>query len=165
MSEIKTLKITLMCCLKGWCWRWCALQLILFPPHFETEEKNIFMSMVCFCFGNPEDEEKIKRRTGLKHTRILGNVYTINVSKIQNSSLFFSTQRFACVSIQCLLLNSGHQKRWRSVLYHFKSMIECFKYKTRFYLAHEVWKSPYTYLFTSPLLVGKEAIMNAWSPA
>lgn len=96
--------------------------------------------MVCFRFGNPEGGEKIKRRTGLKHTRNLGNVYTTNIFKIQKNRKqpLFSTEKFACISIRCTFLNSGYQKRWKAVLYHFKSMIEkyvysCFKYKNMFY--------------------------------
>lgn len=144
MSEIKTLKIPWCAASKDWCWRWCALQLFLFTPCFETEKKNEFVNMVCFCFGNPEDGGKIKR-SGLKHIRILGNVYTMNILKIQKNSKqpLFSTEKFACISIQCTFLNSAYQRRWKAVLYHFKSMTEkysysCFTYKTRFHLVYKV---------------------------
>jgi len=53
------------------------------------------------------------RRTGLKSTRILGNVYTVNIFKIQKNRKqpLFSSEKFACTSMQGTFLDSGHQKR------------------------------------------------------
>lgn len=73
------------------------MRLILFPPQAETE-KNVFMNVLCFCFGNLDNEQKINKRTGLKHTRILGNVYTMNTLKSRR------IEHSLCLALSSLLV-------------------------------------------------------------
>lgn len=129
MSEIKTLKITLVCCHKGWCWRWCALQLILFPPHFETEEyihehglllfwesrrwgkdkkedwieayKNFRKCLHHKCFKNPEQQQPVfLAQRGLLVLAFSSSFWTLDIRKGENQSFTILNQWLNVLTIK-----------------------------------------------------------------